>query len=381
MKNVLFVCCLILCSCSVGYKIKSTGDKLILPNDLNASFNASRIIKCFKIGEMNYLSWFCDSLKSIYLYDMDRNKLDKCINLKDAQIFKGNIAFETPMGVFYTEKRLIGYEFYNNTYCLIMEGNNAVIVDLNGNYLHEYNLDSEFNRMSNTIYPVDGGSFYYQDSLILAYEYISSGSPLEIGLNPSHLLYDIKQGKTIGHYIPYPSEYQLGSWWHYTGYEMSVCQSEDTTFLISYPTSPMVGKFNLKTLETTFTKVQSNYLPDSIPIYPLDKRGDNEYLIEYLSKTPKYGRIHYDKVNDVYLRVAKHGQAFYNSDSTINTYEEAPWSIIFFNKDFEVLNEQSIASDRLSFSNIYFLDNKVLIKDVKEKSNGKNIYHIYEVKL
>ncbi len=120
------------------------------------------------------------------------------------------------------------------------------------------------------------------------------------------------------------------------------------------------------------TNAKSNYIDDFNPID--EKNVSNfSYLKRYLTDEPKYERVIYDQFTHLYYRIVKHRIGKYeNEDGTVKSMLDSDYSIIFLDKDFNIIDEVLFGSKQYYIPGLIPTKNGILLPSLD--GNDKHIF-------
>ncbi len=117
---------------------------------------------------------------------------------------------------------------------------------------------------------------------------------------------------------------------------------------------------------------KSNYINNFVEIDEKNTYNFN-YLKKYLTVEPKYERVIYDPFTHLYYRIVKHRIDNYeNEDGTIKSMLDSDYSIIFLDKNFNIIDEFLFDSKQYYIPGLIPTKNGVLLPSI-----NKNEKHFF----
>ena len=151
------------------------------------------------------------------------------------------------------------------------------------------------------------------------------------------IIYNLDERKVEKLYMKFPHIYTKDNSWGNLGIYISKTINNKNEIFIMYPMYDNV--FRIKNGKIEEIKLErSKYLENFPPEPQIYPPPSNKYIFDYAIKLPCYNSFHYDKFRDLYYRVVSHKQALSNGKLK-NTHSSKDWSVMIFDKDFNLLNE------------------------------------------
>jgi hypothetical protein len=232
----------------------------------------------------------------------------------------------------------------------------------NSNLLSVFNFEgkllssSEVNVLGREIFALKSmphnKMLYNQGNVFLNVSY-RGNSPLEIPLyGKDEIKYDLKTG-TVSTFHDYPEIYKQKKWWHYIGYQVSKAIDEDENMLVSYPILDSIYLYkDLKFVKKV--NCPSQYLKSyPFPSYDFEQRQNPQYKSEYVTTLGRYYALCYDPYQSLYYRLVLHPQKYTNADSTRNTTNDMPWSLIVLDKNLNILTEKYFEGKKYNYYTVF----------------------------
>lgn len=264
----------------------------------------------------------------------------------------------------------------DSIFCTLQNSNKVALFDLKGQLLQYLTIDIP------VAFPYDIKSFphnklsYTKNKLYLNLQY-RLNSPFDIPYHSDELIYDNINNKSEV-YSSYPAIYKSDKWWHYIGYNVSKTVNSSGQVILSYPIVDTMYIYTNKGVLINRIPCPSKFLEGyTFKAYDKNKRADIKYKNEYVTTMGRYFNVIYDKYFNLYYRIVLHPQKYVNSDNTLNTTDDNPWSIIVMDSNFKILTEQYMPPKLYDFYTIIPTSKGLLIstnhslnKDNEDKKIG-----------
>jgi hypothetical protein len=182
---------------------------------------------------------------------------------------------------------------------------------------------------------------------------------------PLEISYSLSEHKITSLFLKFPKTYNYQKDWGALGMDFTKCKNKSGELFYNFPFTNPIIKYSNKIL-TTVSTASSNYFK----IFPPEYLNDDslnyaKYVIEFANTTSFYHSLMYDRFKDLYIRLAAHEQSLLNSTiythATYNQFNDRNWSLMFYNKNFEKINEQLFEGKKYNFESVNITDQGLFI--------------------
>jgi hypothetical protein len=239
-----------------------------------------------------------------------------------------------------SEKKWFGIGFYDSQQP-VKDG--IVYTDLEGKPILTVQSDSNEiipGYKYSYIFPIQSNDLY--DSSILL-SFYPAGHPLEHQYKRSPIwMYHLGTRKLRESFVQYPNDYLIEGKYFFHTKSLSLTVVEDL-LVVSYYYNDSLFLYKDKTL---FKKVlaRSRYIDKFEHQNNDSAKISFSYVMNYHIKMPKFTAVTYDPYRKKIYRLARHAQPLFNADKTANKIENANFSILVFDSDFNFEGEVMIGS-------------------------------------
>ncbi len=321
MKFIFFATVVFLFfSCSEGKNVTSKYDKYII-DSLLLSTDSARLRNTSKIFIDNDTMYFS-------VFNENRNQLE-IFNLNNFEKqFSKDISFTD----------IIDYDIHNFDTLYLLRANNIITLS-----------DTSFEAKHNFI--INSKSKYYNDDYHL---FAAFSSPFVVKNDIAYLIHLTKLPVTskkefqnnqnyknevhillkdsvniIEYAGNFPQDYQnklLNDLIPFRTFKDDV-----EIFSFCYSDSVKLSDNQVFALKSNYFKINSEF--------NFEARTDLNEIMRFHVENPAYNLLLYDKYRNQYYRVCKHSINYENDDGTLNFPDDAPWSLLVADTNFNIKNE------------------------------------------
>lgn len=353
------VCFLLLISC---FSCDSRDEEILL-EDKVYSMESTRdlwgnILFCVEENDNAFLYYYSRSENKLLAYRLEGDIFKEISSYNMGKEFN-NIYIRNPDSIFIFHDRIGNFSLLNRNYQLL----DTFTVPLTINSV-EYNIYSSSSQNIGI----------YDNFLILS---VVPRLPLDTYFRSFfEIKYSLPNRKIEDHFLTYPSIYDGKNWWGGTGIRYSKCINPQGDILFSFNIVNSLFEYS----KGNFRKIEVPGSKYFIPPPPMDPKLEQnpQYNKMYNDTIGYYTTIIYDPYRDLYLRVAAHHQDPTYVDSAThtlkrNTFFDREWSIMFFDREFNLIGEQKFERKKYFFGKVLIIKDGILIAPGDGQSRGENI--------
>lgn len=161
---------------------------------------------------------------------------------------------------------------------------------------------------------------------------------------PFDFALDLKSGETTPIPISYSSIYKSAYYGPLILGSREIVSGEK--FIYSFRADPNLYVYDLNENNIRIKGGISQYQTKTIPPLSNELTYDREFYLQYRGITSEYGKVYRDLLNRVYYRFYKKGVPIKNENGLYNTFFDREESLMIFNKDFKLINEINLESNK-----------------------------------
>lgn len=314
-----------------------------------------------EIDNKEYLAYASKKKKELNFINIKNNEKEYVVSLTEAT---NSYDFSYNDLKFYVHN-------LDSIFILPNETKSMFLINKNGNIINEWTLNQENYNYDFLLSGFVSSSFrYYKGNIYVRFvPRINQFKNLEFyhTILPE-LILNIKNN-TIRFGGGWPEKYKTEN--YYDSYPSAIILSD--SIIYSFAASHEIYVFKDSLIEKH--KAKSNFI-STFEIFPTDSVGNISFTVKYLTTTPRYGSLFYDKFRKQYYRTVFHATEYENEDKkTVKGSLDQPWSLMVLNKSFNVINEIVFNPHEYAFGPIFITkkgvllpkrENKTAISDVRE---------------
>lgn len=114
----------------------------------------------------------------------------------------------------------------------------------------------------------------------------------------------------------------------------------DSLVVLGFPVCDSLYAYSRQNGKLLWQKqVQSRF---HTPIEPIQAEGTTQDTKNYLDRSAAYGKMLYHKDKKLFFRFFRHRQDLYQSTGQLRRWEDAKWSVLVLNENFELVSESEL---------------------------------------